>query len=271
MPRRVPRRARFEVPQLSAPQLHSVNPLQEEVLRVLSEDATEDRSAEEILTWSVKNFHPRLSLAASFGGLEAMVVLDMMHRIDPGSRVFVLDTGRLPQATHDLIDRVRDRYDKAVEGVFPKAGDVQKMVAERGVNLFYESLEYRQMCCRLRKVEPMRHYLSDVDAYVSGLRRDQTEHRRNTRKVEIDRAAGGIVKINPLADWSREQVEQYIDEFQVPVNRLHAEGYPSVGCEPCSRAIESGEDSRAGRWWWERDGSKECGIHVDDMEGGGGI
>jgi len=145
------------------------------------------------------------------------------------------------------------------------------MVQEKGMNLFYESMESRQTCCRIRKVEPMRRYLGDVDAYVSGLRRSHSKNRAGTRKVEFDQAAGGIVKVNPLADWSEEQVWSYVEAHAVPVNRLHREGYPSVGCEPCSRAIEPGEDLRAGRWWWENDDTKECGIHVVEEEEGSGI
>jgi len=235
-------------------------------------DAMESWSAEEILTWGIKNYHPRLALSASFGAPEGMVLLDMMHRISPQSRVFVLDTGRLHPATHDLIDRVRDRYDKKVEVVFPQARAVETMVREKGMNLFYESIENRQLCCRIRKVEPMRRYLADKDAYVTGLRRDQNLNRRDTPKIELDVANGGLVKINPIADWTRDRVMEYMGEHRVPSNRLHAEGYPSVGCESCTRAIAEGEDERAGRWWWENDDTKECGLHVpDEQSGGSGI
>jgi len=199
------------------------------------------------------------------------VLLDMMHAIEPGSRVFVLDTGRLPQATYDLMDRVRDRYDKTVEVVFPRAESVEEMVRAHGLNLFYESVERRQLCCRVRKVEPLRRYLSGVEAWVSGLRRDQNVTRSETRKVEIDLAHGGIVKINPIAGWSVDDVWHYVRQHDVPSNRLHQEGYPSVGCDPCSRAVEVGEDPRAGRWWWENAETKECGIHTGEESGGSGI
>ncbi len=231
--------------------------------------AMEHRSAEEILTWAIKNFHPRLALSASFGAPEGMVVLDMMQRIEPGARVFLIDTGRLPQAVYDLVDRVRDRYDLQVEIVFPRADDVQEMVREKGANLFTESLENRQLCCRLRKVEPMRRYLGGFDAYVTGLRREQNANRAGTPKVMLDESAGGVVKVNPIADWSQDQVWQYVRRNTVPVNRLHVEGYPSVGCEPCSRAIQLGDDPRSGRWWWENEDSKECGLHVDEEQGSG--
>ena len=144
----------------------------------------------------------------------------------------MLDTGRLPQATHDLIDRVRERYDKEVEVLLPRSEDVEAMVRAQGMNLFYESIENRQLCCRIRKVEPLKRYLAGIDAWVSGLRRDQNVTRANTAKLEIDYIHGGIVKVNPIADWTRDQVMAYVQAHNVPINRLHAQGYPSVGCEP---------------------------------------
>jgi phosphoadenosine phosphosulfate reductase len=239
------------------------------ILRFITSGEAEALGPQEILTWAIKNFHPGIALSCSFGAPEGLALLDMMHRIDPRSRVFVLDTGRLPQATHDLIDRVRERYDKEVEVLLPRAEDVQEMVRARGVNLFYESIENRQLCCRLRKVEPLKRYLAGLDAWVSGLRRDQGITRADTPKVEIDYIHGGLVKVNPIADWTREQVLAYVQAHNVPTNRLHAEGYPSVGCEPCSRAIRPGEDERSGRWWWEQPETRECGIHVGEEQGSG--
>jgi thioredoxin-dependent adenylylsulfate APS reductase len=241
------------------------------ILRDIDAGTFESWSAEEILGWGIKNFHPRIALSCSFGAPEGLVLLDLMHRIEPASRVFVLDTGRLPQATYDLMDRVRDRYGKSPEVVFPRAEAVESMVREHGTNLFYESIEKRQLCCRVRKVEPLRRYLSEVDAWVSGLRRDQNVTRSDTAKVEVDLAHGGIVKLNPLADWEADEVWHYVRQHGVPTNRLHKEGYPSVGCDPCSRAIEAGDDPRAGRWWWENPETRECGIHVGEESGGSGI
>ena len=231
----------------------------------------ESLSALEILSWGIENFHPNLALATSFGGQEGMVLLDMLHRLEPSSRVFMLDTGRLPQATYDLVDRVRSRYGKAIEVFFPRAERVESMVREHGLNLFYESLEHRQLCCRVRKVEPLDRALAPLDAWVSALRREQGVTRAGVRKVELDTAHGGIVKLNPLADWDFERVVAYVREHDVPVNRLHREGYPTVGCEPCSRPVRPGEDPRAGRWWWENPETRECGIHPDEEEGGSGI
>ncbi len=256
---------------MTVPALKLARSFSDEVIRVVVEDQMEGQRPQEILTWAIKNFQPRLVLSASFGGPEGMVLLDMMHKLDSNSRVFMLDTGRLHQASYDLVDRVRDRYDKRVEVVLPHNRDVEAMVAEKGHNLFYESQESRKLCCRLRKVEPLRRYLADVDAYASGLRRDQNLNRADARKVEFDQAAGGIVKLNPLADWTHDDVWHYVERHQVPVNRLHKQSYPSVGCEPCTRAIKLGEDQRAGRWWWEDDDTRECGIHIGEEEGGSGI
>ncbi len=246
-------------------------PMDSETLEQIRSGVLESRDSIEILDWAIGKFHPRLALSCSFGDPEGMVLLDMMHRIEVGSRVFVLDTGRMHQETYDLIDRVRDRYDKEVEVVLPESGAVQEMVREQGMNLFYESLQKRQLCCRLRKVEPSARFLAELDAYVTGLRREQSLTRSDTRKVEVDRANGGILKVNPLVDWSYDDVWQYVRSHSVPVNRLHSQGYPSVGCAPCTRAVKAGEDPRAGRWWWENPETKECGLHADEEIEGSGI
>ncbi len=256
----------------TSPQLHDPKPIADEIEQLIASEQLDAYSAEEVLRWAIDRFHPKLALSASFGAPEGMLLLHMMHAIEPASRVFVLDTGRLPQQVYDLIDRVRDRYDKRVEIVFPRADDVEQMVRTKGMNLFYESLENRQLCCRIRKVEPMRRYLTGLDAYVSGLRRDQSVTRANTAKIEIDEANGGLLKINPIVDWSEDRVWQSIRAHSIPVNRLHGEGYPSVGCAPCSRAIRPGEDPRAGRWWWENPETRECGLHDrETQEQGSGI
>jgi phosphoadenosine phosphosulfate reductase len=246
-------------------------PFKDEILSLVRRDAMESEDAFEILTWAVGKFHPRLTLSASFGAPEGMILIDMLHRIEAETRVYVLDTGRLHPATYELIDRVRDRYGKIVEVVFPASGGVEEMVREKGMNLFYESLENRKLCCQIRKVRPMRRHLEGFDAYITGLRRDQNLNRADTQKVEIDSVSGGLVKINPLADWSHEQVLEYVGKYQVPINRLHRQGFPSVGCEPCTRAVGAGDDPRSGRWWWETDDLKECGIHVQEESDGSGI
>jgi len=258
---------------IASPSVTTSKIASDSLLESIGQGSFESWNAERILGWAIETFHPRLVLSASFGAPEGMVLLDLMQRMEPGVRVFTLDTGRLPQATHDLIDRVRDRYGVAVEVVFPDPSEVVEMVRQGGQNLFYESVEKRQLCCRVRKVEPMRRYFATagLDAWVAGLRRGQGVTRTEAAKVEIDDAHGGLVKINPLVDWSHEQVWEYVREHNVPVNRLHKAGYPSVGCDPCSRAIQPGEDIRAGRWWWENPETKECGIHVEEESGGSGI
>ena len=190
------------------------------------------------------------------------MLLDMMHRIDPkATRVFTLDTGRLNPETYDLIDSVRRKYDLEVEVLFPDAAAVEKMVRAKGMNLFYLSLENRKECCGVRKVEPLNRMLRTLDGWITGLRRSQAVTRGGAAKVELDAEHGGIVKINPLADWTTAQVFDYIQANGVPKNRLHDQGYTSIGCAPCTRAVQPGEDERAGRWWWENPDSKECGLH----------
>jgi phosphoadenosine phosphosulfate reductase len=246
-------------------------PFKNEVLNLIKSEEMESWTTQEILTWAVGKFAPKLTISASFGAPEGMVLVDMLHRIDPTAHVFVLDTGRLHSATYDLIDRVRDRYGKSVDVVFPNNTDVEVMVREKGMNLFYESLENRKLCCQIRKVQPMRRHLAGFDAYLTGLRRDQNANRADTKKVAIDPLNGGLVKISPLADWTHERVLEYVGEHTVPINRLHREGYPSVGCEPCTRAVGVGDDPRSGRWWWENDDTKECGLHVQEEFDGSGI
>lgn len=258
---------------LPAVAVDAPKPASGELIDEIQRGAFATWDAQRLIEWAVARFHPRLTLSASFGAPEGMVLLDMLHKIEPGVRVFTLDTGRLPQATHDLIDRTRDRYGVHVEVVFPEPSEVVAMVRQHGQNLFYESVEKRQLCCRIRKVEPMRRYFATagIDAWIAGLRREQGVTREDVAKVEIDALHGGIVKLNPLADWTSDRVWEYVREHNVPVNRLHKAGYPSVGCDPCSRAIQPGEDVRAGRWWWENPDTKECGIHVEEESHGSGI
>ena len=228
--------------------------------------------AERVIEWGFEQFAPRIALSASFGSREGLVILDLMHRIDPGKvRVFTIDTGRLPQQTYDLMDRVRDRYSIEVEVYFPDARRLEAMVREKGQNLFYESVENRRLCCAIRKVEPLDRALAGLDAWIAGLRPEQSVTRSDVKAVEIDDVHGGRIKLNPLATWTRDQVASYVRLNHIPVNALHAQGYPSVGCAPCSRAVEAHEDERAGRWWWENADTRECGIHTSYETDGSGI
>jgi phosphoadenosine phosphosulfate reductase len=157
---------------------------------------------------------------------------------------------------------MRERYGIEIEVFFPNAGSVEKMVRENGLNLFYRSVDARKLCCDIRKVEPLNRALKHLDAWMTGLRREQAPTRTDLTKIEVDKSHGGMAKINPLIDWTYQQVWDYIRENNLPYNQLHDQGYPSIGCAPCTRAIKPGEDIRAGRWWWENPETKECGLHV---------
>ncbi|MGH7773314.1 MAG: phosphoadenylyl-sulfate reductase [Candidatus Binatia bacterium] len=229
-------------------------------------EALEGLAAPELLQWAFETFHPRIALASSFQAEES-VLIDMIHRLQGSDfRVFTLDTGRLNQETYDCMDAIRERYGVRVEVFFPDAGRVEGMVHEHGLNLFYRSVEFRKLCCGIRKVEPLKRALKELNAWMTGLRREQAITRGDVRKVEIDKDHGGIIKINPLADWNHKQVWDYIRENNLPYNKLHDLGYPSIGCAPCTRAIQPGEDIRAGRWWWENPETKECGLHTKGGE-----
>jgi len=218
-----------------------------------------DGAAEDVLRWALKKYHPRIALSTSF---KDAVLVHMMSRIRPDIRIFALDTGRLNEETYTCAEEIRKRYGITIEWVFPKLEAVQKLEREKGLYSFKESLENRQECCFLRKVEPLTRALQGLDAWITGLRRDQGVSRVNAEKIEIDRVHGGIVKINPIVDWDRDRVRQYIKDHDLPYNRLFDKGYLSIGCAPCTRAVQFGDDPRSGRWWWEQEEEhKECGIH----------
>ena len=201
---------------------------------------------------------------ASSLGAEDMVLADAIFTADLPIAVFTLDTGRLPRETLELLERMRSRYSPEVEIFRPQADEVARYVSTHGANAFYESVELRKSCCHIRKVEPLARALKGRDAWLTGLRRAQSVTRTDLPLREFD-AAHGLVKFNPLADWSEEEVWAYVRDREVPYNALHDRGYPSIGCDPCTRAIRPGEDIRAGRWWWESRDSKECGIHLSPL------
>ncbi|MDX8410697.1 MAG: phosphoadenylyl-sulfate reductase [Mariprofundaceae bacterium] len=211
-------------------------------------------------------------------GAEGMVLIDMIASHAPGIRILTLDTGRLPQSTYDLMDKVRAHYGMHLDVVFPDAPEVEAMVTRHGLNLFYDSVEMRQMCCEIRKVRPLRRAMTGMEAWITGRLRSQSLERADIQAVENDRVFG-LKKYNPLHNWSWQQIWGYIRAFDVPYNRLHDEHFVSIGCEPCTRAIAVGEDVRAGRWWWEIETASECGLHMnpiradeeDGNEQGGGI
>jgi thioredoxin-dependent adenylylsulfate APS reductase len=212
----------------------------------------------------------RLPLVTSLAP-EGIVILHLLTRLVHRPRVITLDTGRLPGETHDLIDRVRDRFDVDVDVILPDPADVGALVRERGANLFYRSREDRERCCEVRKVRPLRRALEGSDGWITGLRRDQATTRRVTPKIGRDMANGLIWKVAPLADWTSERVWDHVHAHGLPYNALHDEGYASIGCAPCTRPVAPGEHERSGRWWWEDAASaRECGLHAVPTPGSAG-
>ncbi|HYC42591.1 MAG TPA: phosphoadenylyl-sulfate reductase [Noviherbaspirillum sp.] len=200
---------------------------------------------------------------ASSLAAEDMVLTDMILRAKLPIGVFTLETGRLHKETLGMVDRIKETYGYEVKLYKPETAAVDNYVQQNGLNAFYDSVEMRKECCRIRKVEPLNRALAGNKAWVTGQRRAQSTTRADLA-VQEDDPAHGMQKFNPLADWSEEDVWNYIRANNVPYNPLHDKGYPSIGCEPCTRAIQPGEDVRAGRWWWENPESKECGLHVVD-------
>jgi phosphoadenosine phosphosulfate reductase len=200
---------------------------------------------------------------ASSLAAEDMVLTDLILRAKLPIRIFTLETGRLHKETLGMLDRIREVYGYDVEPYRPDTAAVDAYVQQNGLNAFYDSVEMRKECCRIRKVDPLNRALAGQRAWITGQRRAQSATRTELH-VQEDDAAHGMAKFNPLADWSEEDVWHYLRSNNVPYNPLHDRGYPSIGCEPCTRAIQPGEDVRAGRWWWENPESKECGLHVVD-------
>jgi phosphoadenosine phosphosulfate reductase len=198
------------------------------------------------------------TFACSFGA-EDMVLLDAIARNAKTIEVFTLDTGRLPEETQTLLEAARDKYPIAIRTYFPEASAVETWVAQNGPNAFYKSIAQRKQCCEIRKIEPLRRALAGKKSWITGLRREQSQARQ-ILELEAWDDANGLTKINPLVAWTNDEVWAYIRQHDVPYNALHDRGYPSIGCAPCTRAVQPGEDIRAGRWWWESS-SKECGLH----------
>ena len=227
----------------------------------------DDAPPQEILEWALDRFHPRMAISEG-GGAEGMAILDMAVGIRPDVRVFTIDTGRLPQETYDLMERVRQRYGIEIEVLFPERTAIERLTKRHGPNLMYQAVDLRLLCCQIRKVQPLVRFLGDLDAWVTGLRREQWASRAEVRKIELDHDHGGIVKVNPIADWTKDEVWDYIRANDVPYHALFDQGYTSIGCAPCTRPVEPGEQDRSGRWWWETDAPKECGIHCAINTGG---
>ncbi len=213
--------------------------------------------APELLDWALGKFGHSVAIATAFQA-EGMVIIDIVSRLTRDVRVFTLDTGRLPEETYRMMETVRERYGVVVETVSPDSAELEAMVGLHGPNLFRREVPLRNLCCEIRKVRPLERKLRELRAWVTGLRRGQHDSRSEVRKIE---SIDGRLKLNPLADWTEEQVREYTQRHNVPMHPLYAAGYRSIGCAPCTRPVQPGEEDRAGRWWWEHDADKECGIH----------
>jgi phosphoadenosine phosphosulfate reductase len=216
-------------------------------------------TAEDVLRWALDRFSPRIAVASS---LQDAVLIHLASTIRPEVRVFSIDTGRLPEQAYACAEEIRTRLNIRIEWFFPRHDEVEKLETEKGPYSFKNSQEDRRACCFIRKVEPLNRALQGLDAWITGQRRDESASRGNLAKVEQDAAHGGIWKINPLADWSTDDVLAYIKRHRLPYNSLLDQGYPSIGCACCTRPVDPGGDPRSGRWWWEQDSHKECGLHV---------
>lgn len=219
---------------------------------------------ETMLRHFMEIYGDRIALSSSLSA-EDQALTDMMLGINPQARIFSLDTGRLFPETYALLDKTNLHYGIKIEVFCPQTEALQEMVNTQGINLFYESIEKRHLCCQVRKLEPLSRAFRTLDAWVCGLRRGQSVTRNDMRRVEWDERHG-LLKINPLIDWSEEQVWAYVREHRVPYNKLHDQGFPSIGCQPCTRAVKPGEDIRSGRWWWEDPQHRECGLHIKENQ-----
>ncbi|MCD7915521.1 MAG: phosphoadenylyl-sulfate reductase [Tannerellaceae bacterium] len=216
-------------------------------------------SPEEVLTYFLEHFKGNIALASSLG-LEDQTLTDMIVKIDPGTSIFTLDMGRLFSETYRLIDQTNRKYQIRIQVFFPDAEKVEKFVHENGINGFYYSIEQRKSCCQVRKLEPLQRAFKNLEVWICGLRNSQAVTRQSLQMVEWDEK-NNIIKLNPLIHFSEQDVWDYIRTHQVPYNILHDKGFPSIGCQPCTHAVQPGDDIRAGRWWWENPEHKECGLH----------
>jgi len=212
-----------------------------------------------ILKRVLEEFGEKIGFSSSLGA-EDQVITAMLAAIDKSVNIFTLDTGRMFPETYEVLHRTVNRFGMNIQVYFPEAASVEEMVNSKGINLFYESIGNRKLCCHIRKIEPLKRALSGLDAWITGLRRQQSITRNEMKLIEWDESHG-LIKINPLIEWTDDMVWEYIRRKNIPYNKLHDQGFPSIGCQPCTRAIENGEEIRAGRWWWEQPDSKECGLH----------
>jgi len=223
------------------------------------QDLAARMEASEIIRWASGVFGKRLCFATSLGA-EDQVITHVIAQVSPEMRIITLDTGRLFPESYELIAKTEARYARRVEVFSPQTEEVEAMVREHGINLFYKSVENRKLCCSIRKIHPLTRALAGADAWLCGLRRDQALTRQQVQVVEWDQQFE-IAKINPLWNWTESQVWDYVRKNEIPYNSLHDNGFLSIGCSCCTRAVAAGEDVRSGRWWWEQPEHKECGLH----------
>ena len=224
-------------------------------------DAIEGESVADRLASAIDAVGGRIVLTTSFG-MEAQLIAHHVFTEKLPVEIVTLDTGRLFPETHAVWQETEERYGARIRAVYPEAEALSDLVADQGVNGFYHSTDARLACCHVRKVEPLRRALGGASAWIVGLRADQSRQRASVRLADWE-PQHGLIKIAPLFDWTRDEVAAECEALGVPVNALHAQGYPSIGCQPCTRAVRHGEDERAGRWSWEADQTKECGLHLD--------
>ncbi|MBU0764524.1 MAG: phosphoadenylyl-sulfate reductase [Bacteroidetes bacterium] len=213
----------------------------------------------EVLSYFLRKYRERIALASNMGA-EDQVLTDMIVGIDNTARIITLDTEKLFTETYRLIEETNNRYNIYIQVYTPDPDVLKESFMGRPFHSIYESIEFRKRCCYARKVEPLKRALKGLDVWITGLRREQSVTREKDELIEWD-DENGLLKINPLIEWSEEKIWNYIHAHNVPYNSLHNKGYPSIGCEPCTKAIEEGEDIRAGRWWWEKPEYRECGLH----------
>ena len=213
-----------------------------------------------IIKYFLDNYKNKVALSSSLAA-EDQVLTDIILKEDKKAKVFTLDTGRLHSQTYEVMDATNLKYGVKIDVYFPNNENVQKLYKDQGINGHYESIQNRKNCCFTRKIEPLRRALEDVEVWITGLRSAQSITRNEMKLVEYDETFD-VIKVNPLINYSEDEIWEYIKKNSVPYNKLHDQGYPSIGCEPCTRAVKSGEDIRAGRWWWENPEHKECGLHA---------
>lgn len=239
-----------------------------QVLKSLAKSA-QDKDPVSILRLAVDHFGAASVALASSLGAEDQVLTQMVRTQFPQVNIFSIDTGRLPQETHDVMRETAKAYGFSYDVLHPDENELSPLIARHGLDMFYESVELRKACCHARKITPLQKKLRNLSAWICGLRKGQSAARQAVQAVEWDEA-NNLFKVNPLAEWTEDQVWDYIRQNHIPYNKLHDQGYPSIGCAPCTRAVKPGEDIRSGRWWWEESTNKECGIHNRPAHPAGG-